>query len=62
MRCWALSRWTQAGYSAALYYIIGYLLMVLACFVVICKVSRDGVKRRASKNWRGCIAARPCWP
>ena len=32
----------EAGYSAALYYIIGYLLMVLACFVVICKVSRDG--------------------
>jgi len=32
----------QVGYSAALYYIIGYLLMVLACFVVICKVSRDG--------------------
>jgi len=32
----------QFGYSAALYYIIGYLLMVLACFVVICKVSRDG--------------------
>ncbi len=32
----------QLGYSAALYYIIGYLLMVLACFVVICKVSRDG--------------------
>ncbi len=30
------------GYSAALYYITGYLLMVLACFVVICKVSRDG--------------------
>ena len=32
----------QVGYTAALYYIIGYLLMVLACFVVICKVSRDG--------------------
>jgi NADH-quinone oxidoreductase subunit N len=32
----------QLGYAAALYYIIGYLLMVLACFVVICKVSRDG--------------------
>jgi len=32
----------QAGSSAALYYIIGYLFMVLACFVVICKVSRDG--------------------
>jgi len=30
------------GYSAALYYIVGYFLMVLACFVVICKVSRDG--------------------
>ena len=30
------------GYAAALYYIIGYLLMVLACFLVICKVSRDG--------------------
>lgn len=32
----------QAGYSAALYYIVGYLVMVLACFVVICKVSPDG--------------------
>lgn len=35
----ALDEW---GYSAAVYYIVGYLLMVLACFVVICKVSRDG--------------------
>jgi NADH-quinone oxidoreductase subunit N len=33
---------SEAGYSAAIYYIIGYFLMVLACFVVICKVSRDG--------------------
>lgn len=33
---------SEAGYSAAVYYIVGYLLMVLACFVVICKVSRDG--------------------
>ena len=32
----------QAGYTAAIYYITGYLLMVLACFVVICRVSRDG--------------------
>ena len=32
----------QFGYTAALYYIIGYILMVLACFVVICKVSPDG--------------------
>ncbi len=31
-----------AGYTAALYYIIGYALMILACFVVICRVSRDG--------------------
>jgi len=33
---------SEAGYSAALYYMTGYLLMVLACFVVICRVSRDG--------------------
>ncbi len=33
---------SDAGYSAAIYYITGYLLMVLACFVVICNVSRDG--------------------
>ncbi|MDD2765880.1 MAG: NADH-quinone oxidoreductase subunit N [Opitutaceae bacterium] len=31
-----------AGYTAALYYIAGYMLMILACFVVICRVSRDG--------------------
>lgn len=30
------------GYVAALYYMTGYLLMVLACFTVICRVSRDG--------------------
>jgi NADH-quinone oxidoreductase subunit N len=30
------------GYGAALYYIVCYLFMVLACFLVICKVSRDG--------------------
>ena len=32
----------DAGYAAAMYYVTGYMLMVLACFVVICKVSRDG--------------------
>jgi NADH-quinone oxidoreductase subunit N len=32
----------EAGYSAALFYITGYMLMVLACFVVICRVSNDG--------------------
>lgn len=31
-----------AGYTAALYYIVAYLFMVLACFVVVCCVSRDG--------------------
>lgn len=33
---------SDAGYAAALYYITGYLFMVLACFVVISRVSRDG--------------------
>lgn len=32
----------EPGYSAAVYYMIGYLLMVLACFVVISKVSHNG--------------------
>jgi NADH-quinone oxidoreductase subunit N len=32
----------DAGYAAAMYYITGYMLMVLACFVVICRVSRQG--------------------
>ena len=31
-----------AGFTASLYYITGYVLMVLACFVVITRVSRDG--------------------
>jgi len=31
-----------AGFTASLYYIVGYLLMVTACFVVICRVSKDG--------------------
>ncbi len=33
---------TPAGYAAALYYIIAYVFMILACFAVVCKVSRDG--------------------
>jgi NADH-quinone oxidoreductase subunit N len=32
----------QAGYTAALYYIVSYLFMVLACFIVVCAVSPDG--------------------
>ncbi|MDX2111227.1 MAG: NADH-quinone oxidoreductase subunit N [Verrucomicrobiota bacterium] len=34
---------TTAGYTAALFTIIAYVLMILACFVVICRVSKDGV-------------------
>ncbi len=30
------------GYANAMYYIIGYVLMNLACFLVICTVSKDG--------------------
>ncbi|MCC7374334.1 MAG: NADH-quinone oxidoreductase subunit N [Verrucomicrobiales bacterium] len=30
------------GYTASLFYITSYVLMVLACFVVICRVSPDG--------------------
>ncbi len=30
------------GFAAALYYICGYVFMVLACFVVIARASRDG--------------------
>jgi NADH-quinone oxidoreductase subunit N len=32
----------SAGFTAALYYIVGYLLMVLACFVALCRVSPGG--------------------
>ncbi len=30
------------GYAAALYYITGYVFMNLACFLVICSISKDG--------------------
>jgi NADH-quinone oxidoreductase subunit N len=32
----------QAGFTAALYYIIAYVFMVIACFVVVCQISTDG--------------------
>lgn len=32
----------ESGYAVSLYYIIGYLVMTLAGFLVICKVSRQG--------------------
>jgi len=31
-----------SGYANALYYIIGYVVMNLACFLVICSVSKNG--------------------
>jgi NADH-quinone oxidoreductase subunit N len=37
---------SEAGYAASLYYITGYMLMILACFVVISRVSRDGTNVR----------------
>lgn len=32
----------DAGYAAAMYYIFGYLMMILACFLVISSVSKEG--------------------
>ncbi len=32
----------DAGFTASLYYVTGYLFMILACFTVITRVSRDG--------------------
>lgn len=32
----------QEGYATSIYYIMGYLVMNLACFLVICKVSKAG--------------------
>lgn len=31
-----------AGYTASLYYLVGYLFMVLSCFVVLSAISKDG--------------------
>lgn len=33
---------SSTGYTASLYYVAGYVLMILACFVVISRVSKDG--------------------
>lgn len=32
----------HAGFTAALYYVVAYLFMVLACFVVVCRASAGG--------------------
>jgi len=32
----------EAGFAASVYYIMGYLVMNLACFLVICTVSKNG--------------------
>ncbi len=36
----------ESGYATAIYYIAGYLVMNLACFLVICEVSADGENPR----------------
>jgi NADH-quinone oxidoreductase subunit N len=38
----------SAGYAAAIYHISAYLLMNLACFLVICNLSREGENVRIS--------------
>ena len=50
----------EAGYTAALYYIVAYFFMVLACFVVICRVSKDGVNATV-EDLAGLHQGRPCW-
>ncbi|MCL1986293.1 MAG: NADH-quinone oxidoreductase subunit N [Betaproteobacteria bacterium] len=32
----------ETGYATAIYYVIGYLVMILAGFLVVCAVSKDG--------------------
>ena len=32
----------EKGYALSLYYMVGFLVMYLACFLVVCKVSREG--------------------
>lgn len=32
----------EAGFTAALYYVVAYFFMVLACLLVVCRVSKDG--------------------
>ena len=32
----------QEGYATSIFYIVGYVIMNMACFLVICKVSRGG--------------------
>jgi NADH-quinone oxidoreductase subunit N len=36
------------GFAIAMYYIVGYLLMTLACFLVICTLSRNGSNLQVS--------------
>jgi len=37
-----LMTFKELGYATSMYYIFGYLVMNLACFLVICKVSKSG--------------------
>ena len=38
----ALITFQENGYALALYYIVGYAVMTLACFLVICSLTPDG--------------------
>ena len=46
------------GFTAALYYITGYMLMILACFVVISRVSRGCVS--LSGSWSAGLPRQAC--
>lgn len=38
----AVTLFDVAGYASAIYYISGYMLMNLACFLVVCTLAKDG--------------------
>ena len=46
------------GYATAAYYIFGYMLMILACFLVICSVAKDG-NNVAIKDFTGLYQRSP---
>jgi len=46
------------GYATAAYYIFGYMLMILACFLVICCIAKDG-DNIAIKDFTGLYQRSP---
>ena len=49
------------GYSTALYYTVGYAVMSLACFLVICCVATEGNNLKI-EDMAGCTSALHCLP